>query len=118
MAHLLALEEIEAVRAAIGWAEPAFEIPDDILTDWRNVGSRGHAEQKAWQTRLSAADQKNQFEADISGDVKQAAASAIAEMKDQLREDPQKVATRVASQKTIENPYLHISHLYSAGLLT
>ena len=110
-------EEIKAVRATIGWAEPSFEIPEDILTDWRNVGTRSHDEQKAWQSRLSAADQKNQFEADISGDVKKAAASAIAEMKDQLRENPQKVATRVASQKTIE-PYLHISRLYSAGLLT
>ena len=40
-------EEIEAVRATIGWAEPPFEIPEDILADWRNVGSRSHAEQKS-----------------------------------------------------------------------
>ena len=111
----LGQEEIEAVRATIGWAEPSFEIPEDILTDWRNVGSRSHAEQKAWHARLSSADQKNQFEADISGDVKQAAASAIAEMKDQLREDPQKVATRVASQKTIETLFAHIPSLFGGS---
>ena len=111
----LGQEEIEAVRAAIGWTDPAFVIPDDILTDWRNAGSRGHAEQKSWQTRLSDAEQKNQFEADISGDVKQAAASAIADMKDQLRKDPQKVATRVASQKTIETLFAHIPSLFGGS---
>ncbi|MEC7208601.1 MAG: transketolase C-terminal domain-containing protein, partial [Pseudomonadota bacterium] len=108
-------EEIEAVRAAIGWTEPAFVIPDDILAEWRNVGSHGHAEHKAWQTRLSAADQKTQFEADISGDVKQAAASAVADMKIQLRKDPQKVATRVASQKTIETLLAHIPSLFGGS---
>ena len=111
----LGQEEIEAVRATIGWAEPSFEIPEDILTDWRNVGSRSHAEQKAWRARLSSADQKNQFKADISGDVKQAAASAIAEMKEQLREDPQKVATRVASQKTIEILFANIPSLFGGS---
>ncbi|MDP7375897.1 MAG: transketolase, partial [Alphaproteobacteria bacterium] len=108
-------EEIEAVRATIGWAEPSFEIPEYILTDWRNVGSRSHAEQKAWQARLSAADQKNQFEADISGDVKQAAASAVADMKAQLRKEPQKVATRVASQKTIETLFAYIPSLFGGS---
>ena len=108
-------EEIEAVRAAIGWTESAFVIPDDILAEWRSVGSRGHAEQKAWQTRLSAANQKTQFEADISGDVKQAAASAVADMKVQLLKDPQKVATRVASQKTIETLLAHIPSLFGGS---
>ena len=78
----LGQEEIEAVRAAIGWTESAFVIPEGILADWRNAGSRGHVEQLAWQTRLNAADQKAQFKADISGDVKQAAASAVANMKE------------------------------------
>ena len=84
-------EEIEAVRAAIGWKDPAFVIPDDILADWRNAGSRGHAEQIAWQTRLNAAEQKSKFEADILGDVKQAAANAIADMKNQLRKNLRKL---------------------------
>ena len=111
----LGTEEIEAVRDAIGWKDPAFVIPDDILADWRNVGGRGHAEQSAWQARLNASEQKSQFEADILGDVKQAAANAIADMKDQLRKAPQKVATRVASQKTIENLFTHIPSLFGGS---
>ena len=105
----------DAVRAAIGWTEPPFVIPDDILADWRNAGSRGHDERTAWQTRLNVSEQKTQFEADILGDVKQAAASAVAEMKDQLRKDPQKVATRVASQKTIETLFAHIPALFGGS---
>ena len=108
-------DEVEAVRAAIGWKAPAFVIPDDILADWRIAGSRGHAEQESWQARLSAADQKNQFEADVSGDVKKAVASAIAGLKDQLRKDPQNVATRVASQKTIETLFAHIPSLFGGS---
>ncbi len=108
-------EEIEAVRAAIGWTDPAFVIPDEILADWRNAGRRGHVEQKAWQTRLNAAEQKTQFEADILGDVKQAARSAVADMKNQLRKDPQKVATRIASQKTIETLFAHIPSLFGGS---
>ena len=111
----LGTEEIEAVRAAIGWKDPAFVIPDDLLADWRNVGSRGHAEQIAWQTRLNAAEQKSKFEADILGDVKQAAANAVGDMKEQLRKAPQKVATRVASQKTIETLFAHIPSLFGGS---
>ena len=70
---------------------------------------------KAWQTRLNAAEQKTQFEADILGDVKQAAANAVADMKNQLRKDPQKVATRVASQKAIETLFAHIPTLFGGS---
>ena len=108
-------EEIQAVRATIGWADSAFVIPNDILTDWRNAGSRGHAEQIAWQTRLDAAAQKTQFKADILGDVKQAAAIAVEDMKDKLRKNPQNVATRVASQKTIETLFSHIPSLFGGS---
>ncbi len=108
-------EEIEAVRAAIGWTNSAFVISDDILADWRNAGSRGHAEQTAWQTRLKSAKQKTQFEADILGDVKKSAAGAVADMKNQLRNDPQKVATRVASQKTIETLFAQIPSLFGGS---
>ena len=108
-------EEVEAVRAAIGWKDPAFVIPDDILADWRNAGSRGHVERESWQTRLGAADQKIQFEADVSGDVKQAVTNAIADLKNQLRKNPQNVATRVASQKTIETLLAHIPSLFGGS---
>lgn len=108
-------EEIEAVRLAIGWTEPAFVIPEDILEDWRGAGSRGHAEQTAWQTRLNSEDQKIQFEADVLGDVSKVAASAITEMKEQLRKEPQKVATRVASQKTIEALFGPIPSLFGGS---
>ena len=111
----LGTEEIEAVRSALGWTEADFIIPDDILADWRAAGSRGYSERTTWQTRLNSSDQKSQFEADIAGDVKQATDLAIRAMKEQLCKDPQKVATRVASQKTIEALFAHIPSLFGGS---
>ena len=90
-------------------------IPDEILADWRAAGTRGQAVRADWQARLSTAQTKDQFEADLSGDVQAATQVAIAAFKDQLRETPQKVATRVASQKTIEALFDHVPSLFGGS---
>ena len=47
-------EEITAARKAANWDAPAFVIPDDILTSWREAGAR-HADDRAdWEARLSS----------------------------------------------------------------
>ena len=108
-------EEIAAVREGLGWDAPAFVIPGEILADWRAAGTRGQAVRADWQARLSTAQTKDQFEADVSGDVQAATQAAIAAFKDQLRETPQKVATRVASQKTIEALFDHVPSLFGGS---
>ena len=108
-------EEIAAVREGLGWDAPAFVIPDEILADWRSAGTRGQAVRADWQARLNTAQTKDQFEADVSGDVQAATQAAIAAFKDQLRETPQKVATRVASQKTIEALFDHVPSLFGGS---
>ena len=108
-------EEIAAVREGLGWDAPAFVIPDEILADWRSAGTRGQAVRADWQARLNTAQTKDQFEADVSGDVQAATQAAIAAFKDQLRETPQKVATRVASQKTIEALFDHVPCLFGGS---
>ena len=64
---------------------------------------------------VCTAQTKDQFEADVSGDVRAATQAAIAVFKDQLRETPQKVATRVASQKTIEALFDHVPSLFGGS---
>ena len=94
--------EIDGARAALGWNHPPFIIPDDILTAWRKAGTRGSNAHSQWADRLAGSDKAAAFIAQMKTDLSEDADTAIATLKATLAETPQKVATRVASQKTIE----------------
>ena len=98
----LGSDEIAGTRQALDWPHAPFEIPAPILDAWRSVGARGADTATAWQARLDASAQKAEFEALESGNFDTQIDDAIAAYKEQLAADPQKVATRVASQKAIE----------------
>jgi transketolase len=48
--------ELAAAKKALGWDYGPFEIPDDLLAAWREVGQRGAAVRKEWEARLEAAE--------------------------------------------------------------
>ena len=93
--------EIDGTRAALGWTHAPFEIPADIASAWRNVGRRGAAARADWTERHAAADSAD-FDTAMRGDYSAAVNDAIVGWKETLAADPQKIATRVASQKAIE----------------
>ena len=98
----LGAEEIAGARAALDWPHAPFEIPQEVLEAWRAIGQQGEAARQSWTERLKKAPQKERFEAALSGDISAAVATAVEKMKQELSANPQKVASRVASQKTIE----------------
>ena len=93
-------DEIDGARAALGWTHPPFEIPADIADAWRAIGSRGSAARADWSSRHAAADSAA-FDQAMRGDYSAAVNDAIIGWKNELVADPQKIATRVASQKAI-----------------
>ena len=93
--------EIDGTRAALGWTHAPFEIPADIASAWRDVGRRGAAARADWTERHAAADSAD-FDTTMRGDYSAAVNDAIVGWKETLAADPQKIATRVASQKAIE----------------
>ena len=93
--------EIAGTRAALGWSHEPFEIPQPIIDSWRTVGARGRAARGAWQDRHKAADSTD-FDAAMSGDFDAAINDAVQGWKTALAADPQKLATRVASQKALD----------------
>ena len=97
----LGAEEIDGTRAALGWSHAPFEIPAEITAAWREVGSRGSAARAQWQARHAAADSAA-FDAAMAGDFDAAIDEAVVLWKNSLAAEPQKIATRVASQKAIE----------------
>ena len=98
----LGAEEIAGARDALDWPHAPFEIPQEVLDAWRAIGQHGAAARQSWTDRLTSAPQKARFEAALSGDISAAVDTAIEKMKQELSANPQKVASRVASQKTIE----------------
>ena len=41
-------EEISLVRKKLKWSSQPFEIPSEILTEWRNIGNKGDQLEKKW----------------------------------------------------------------------
>ena len=111
----LGADEIAGTREALQWPHAPFDIPQEILDAWRAVGAKGNAAASAWQDRLDASGQKAEFEALESGNFDKQVNEAIAAYKEKLAAEPQKVATRVASQKAIEALLPHVPAMFGGS---
>ena len=106
----LGADEIAATRTAYAWDHGDFELPEDIVARWREIGARGAKDREAWAARVDALpeDKRNAFAARVSGEMSDKLAPAIAALKDKAAADKPKVATRKASEMVLEvvNPVL------------
>jgi len=93
-------DEVAAAREELGWEAEPFVVPGDILTDWRKTGDRGAEAHGEWAARLSGSDQRGDFESRFDG-VADTAATAIEAHIRALAAEPQKVATRKASEMAL-----------------
>ena len=100
----LGVEEIAATKKALGWDYGSFEIPDDILNAWRDVGKKGATAHADWQKRLDAQPATARDEFIRRNDHKRPVAmeDAIRQLKKKLVDEPQTVATRKASELALE----------------
>ena len=100
----LGAEEIAGARKQLNWDAPAFDIPADILTAWRDAGARGSKPHQQWKMRMAAQDAANraEFERRMSGKLPvEQLATAVREMKADLAASPKNLATRIASENAI-----------------
>ncbi len=95
----LGAEEIAAARAALGWSAAPFEIPQDVLADWRSLGASGAAARAAWEARLLGTVDGDEFTRRMSGELPQG--DALADYMAGLLADPPKVATRKSSEMVL-----------------
>ena len=98
----LGADEVAGARAALGWPHPPFEIPAAVAAAWRAAGARGRAAREAWEERLAAAPERAAFEAALDGAVPDALDGEIAALKRAFARDTKPLATRRASQLTLE----------------
>jgi transketolase len=93
-------DEIAAARDYLGWDAAPFEVPADILSDWRTLGARGAETRAAWEARLSSSSARGDFERRLAG-VADVASPALEGFIADLVVTPQKVATRKASEMAL-----------------
>ena len=95
-------EEIAAARKALKWDAPAFVIPDDILTNWREAGARHADDRTDWEARLSASGRIEEFGRDNCKGLPSKLRIGINKLKAQINQDRPKLATRKSSQNALE----------------
>ncbi len=100
----LGAEEIAGARKALDWPYPAFEVPSEILSAWRQAGQRSAGIRDAWDKRLAGAagEVRSEFGRRIKGELPSAFDEAIVAYKQKLVADKPKVATRKASEMALE----------------
>jgi transketolase len=54
----LGSEEIALVRQKLKWPHTSFEIPEDILKNWRKIGEKGSSLEKKWSSNLNKKNSK------------------------------------------------------------
>ncbi len=96
-------DEIAAARNALDWPHPPFEVPDDVLSAWRDVGARGAGDRTAWDERLEALapDDRAAFDRAIAGDLPAGIIEAMADYRRELAEEKPQMATRASSGRAL-----------------
>ena len=96
----LGADEVAAARAYLGWTAAPFEVPADILADWRSLGARGAEARAAWEARAAASDKGAELARRMAGDLP--AGDDTAQTFAAWLDGAQKVATRKASEMALE----------------
>ena len=95
-------EEIAATRKQLGWDAAPFEIPNEILHEWRAAGTRGQTDSHAWGKRLSESGKEAEFTGRVTGELTDGWQGAIDNFKQEIAKEQPKEATRKSSGRVLE----------------
>ncbi len=101
----LGAEELAGAKKALGWNYGPFEVPDDVLQAWRNVGKQGASAHADWNSRFEAKPDalRGEFTRRVIDRKRPAGlADAIRKLKEKLVAEPPTIATRKASEMALE----------------
>ena len=99
----LGAEEAAAAKKTLGWDADPFEIPLELATKWHDIGAQGGGTRRSWEARFKAAPEavQSEFNRRLNQDLPAAFDDAVASARASLFSEPQKVATRKASQMAL-----------------
>ncbi|MFP2506869.1 transketolase [Buttiauxella gaviniae] len=106
-AHGAALgeQEVALARKQLGWKYPAFEIPRDIYQAW-DAREKGEHAETAWNDKFAAyakahPDLAAEFNRRMHGEMPEDWQDLTQQYIEKLQANPEKIATRKASQNTL-----------------
>ena len=86
-------DEINLVRKKLKWKHEAFKIPDEILNEWREIGTKASKEAEKWEKKYSKKISAKISNIKISGLIKNEKQNAIKNL--------EFIATRNSSEKIL-----------------
>ena len=98
-------EEIQLVRKKLKWKHESFEIPKEILQEWRSVGENGKREVKKWEKKAGSKLKK------ITHKNSQKLTKLFADAKNMAIKESKPMATRKSSEDILNLLTVHIPEL-------
>ncbi len=98
-------DEIKLVRKKLKWPYPPFEIPNEILTEWRKIGVKGEMVEKNWLNDLNKSKKeiKENFNNFNNAIFRDKLNNLISLEKEKYFKEKPSMATRQCSMKVIES---------------
>ncbi|HBZ14146.1 transketolase [Pantoea sp. NPDC088449] len=99
-------EEVALTRQKLGWHYPPFEIPKEIYQQW-DAKEAGAQREKSWDEKFAAYKEAHpelaqEFSRRLNGEMPANWNSEVQKFVEELQANPQKIASRKASQNTLE----------------
>ena len=98
-------EEIQLVRKKLKWKHAPFEIPKEILQEWRSVGEKGKRELKKWEKKAGSKLKK------ITHKNSQKITKLFVDAKNMAIKESKPMATRKSSEDILNLLTVHIPEL-------
>lgn len=98
-------EEIQLVRKKLKWKYAPFEIPKEILQEWRSIGENGKKEVKKWEKKAGSKLKK------ITDKNSQKLTKLFADAKNMAIKESKPLATRKSSEDILNILTMHMPEL-------
>ena len=98
----LGAQEAAGAKHLLGWHEPPFETPGDLLERWNAIGTRGATARRSWLKRLARHAQRGEFERVMAGRLPDNWHDAVANLKQDIADNRPRLASRASSQTCLE----------------
>ena len=98
-------EEIQLVRKKLKWKHAPFEIPKEILQEWRSIGENGKKEVKKWEKKAGSKLKK------ITDKNSQKLTKLFADAKNIAIKESKPIATRKSSEDILNLLTVHMPEL-------
>ncbi len=95
-------EEIAATREALNWPYKPFDIPADILSEWRSLGEKNQRSYDDWSTRLKNSDKRKEFTRLLNDTLPENWDKSLQDLCHKISEEKPKIATRKSSEMVLD----------------